>query len=115
MTEPTKENVTPQPAQPANIAGIPLASVLSIGSGLIGKFLEASPLGIAAASIFGLIGFFVIRNLIKKFNASVDKRDDANAGALAGEASVDLRNQANQIKNELNQAQNMDPPKSGGS
>ena len=109
------ENQNQAPKQEApretSIAGIPLASVLSIGAGLFGKILEASPLGIAASGVAGLIGFFIIRSLIKRFNAAIDKRDDGNAGGMVGEGAVDLRNQAHQVSSSLDAAQAANPPK----
>ena len=104
--QPPVDNKPPMWANPNSIA-----TIISAASGLLGKTLSASPLGIAFSAVVGLVGFFAIRAMIKRFNAYVDKRDDAKAGEFAGQGSVDLRNQAHQIKNELDQLQKMAPPK----
>ena len=108
----TTEEQKPEPQkEPGSVFGVPMATVFTAGAGIIGKVLEASPLGIAAASVFAFAGFFIIRSLIKKFNASIDRRDDANAGKMVGQGAVDLRNQAEQVKHELDFLQNAAPPK----
>lgn len=107
-------NETPsksEPPVPTTFGGIPVASLLTIVSGLLGNILTASPLGIAAAGAFGLIGFFIIRTIMKKINAAIDKRDDAKAASMVGEGAVDLRNQAHQINSELDNLSKVFPPK----
>lgn len=77
--------------------------VLSLAATLLGTLSSAGPWGIGAMVLGGGVMAFLANGMIKKFNASVDAKDDATAGADAGKTAQDLKKQADDNRTWLEQ------------
>lgn len=85
-----------------------LGSWVTIGTSLIaalGGLATAGPWGIVIGGIAGLAGILGINLGIRKYNDYIDRRDLRRAGADSGNTAVDLRNQIDDVNDNLDKLQ----------
>ncbi|MDR3608535.1 MAG: hypothetical protein P4M08_14320 [Oligoflexia bacterium] len=91
-----------------------LGSAGSIFASLLTAVAGASPYGLGAVGgivLLTIVGGWIGWNKIVSYlNSSTDSRDQQNAGADAGNTSVDMANQAGAVRQGLDGLQAANPP-----
>lgn len=111
MTDTAKEPEAPKKEEAKPGFSMPWGSLAAALPGLLGAALGAGWPGIIALVGAGAGLFFGINALIRKWNASVDKKDTDRAGADAGTTSSDIANQAKDVRDSLDNLEKAMPPK----
>lgn len=101
-------------------ATTPWAAFGAIGgvvTGLISAALGSSLYGLIAIGVLGVIagigGPLLWRRLVGGWNANIDSRDQANAGADAGNTAIDIANQGRAVSTGLDAQEKADLPTDG--
>jgi hypothetical protein len=110
----TSPNTQPAASPSGGLLGqVSLATLLSVGAGVISSVAGAGWPGIIMLGILGAALPFGWSKLVGIFNGWADSRDADRAGTDAGATAVDMANQGHAVNAGLNQLEQSDPPTAG--
>lgn len=106
-----KATETPQEPPKKGDSTATFAGAVGAISGILSGALGAGWGGVAVLGLLGLGLPFLIRALIRYFNAKIDARDAENASKDAAETATQIFTQGKEATQTLDELEKADPPK----